>query len=402
MASESRAHAAPSKVYFTDMSTHGKTNLPKKLDRLVRRAGIEQIDMQNKFVAIKMHLGEPGNLSYLRPNYARVIVDIVRELGGKPFITDCNTLYVGGRKNALDHLDSAYANGFNPFQTGCHTIIADGLKGLDEVEVPVVGGEYVKNAKIGRALMDADIVISLTHFKGHEQAGFGGCMKNLGMGGGSRAGKMEQHAAGKPSVNVEKCIGCRQCSKICAHDAFSFDEIRTHAGANGKTREINVAHIDHDRCVGCGRCIAVCNQDAITPDYDQAVEVLNYKIAEYTKAVVDGRPSFHVSLAIDVSPNCDCHDENDTPIVGDIGMFASFDPVAIDQACIDAVIAQPALPDTVLTEMRDNLAREGVELDEGHAHDHFYVTHPDTDWQSCIEHAEKIGLGSHEYELVRV
>ena len=392
---------ASSKVYFSDLRTHGKTNLPKKLDKLVRRAGIGQIDFENKYVAIKMHLGEPGNLSYLRPNYARVIVDLVRELGGRPFITDCNTLYVGGRKNALDHLDSAYANGFNPFQTGCHTIIADGLKGLDEVEVPVVGGEYVKNAKIGRALMDADIVISLTHFKGHEQAGFGGCMKNLGMGGGSRAGKMEQHAAGKPSVDVTKCIGCRQCSKICAHDAFSFDEEGEHIGADGRKRIVHVANIDHNRCVGCGRCIAACNQDAIKPGYDHAVEVLNYKIAEYTKAVVDGRPSFHISLAIDVSPNCDCHNENDAPIVGDIGMFASFDPVAIDQACIDAVLAQPALPNTELTEMRDKLEAAG-ELDEEHAHDHFYVTHPDTDWKSCIDHAEKIGLGSHEYELVRV
>ena len=392
----------PSKVYFCDLHTHMGDGLPNKLKRLIKRAGIGQIDFENKFVAIKMHLGEPGNLSYLRPNYARAVVDVVRELGGKPFITDCNTLYVGGRKNALDHLDSAYANGFNPFQTGCHTIIADGLKGLDEVEVPVADGEYVKNAKIGRALMDADIVISLTHFKGHEQAGFGGAMKNLGMGGGSRAGKMEQHSAGKPSVNAEACIGCRQCTKICAHGAFSFDETREHEFAGGRVREVNVARIDHDRCVGCGRCIAVCNQDAIKPDINEAPEVLNYKIAEYTKAVVDGRPSFHVSLAVDVSPNCDCHGENDTPIVGDVGMFASFDPVAIDQACIDSVLAQPALPNTELTESRAKLERQGVRLDGAHEHDHFYVTHPDTNWQSCIEHAEKIGLGTHEYELVRV
>ena len=236
----------PSKVYFCDLHTHLGDGLPNKLKRLIKAAGIGQIDFENKFVAIKMHLGEPGNLSYLRPNYARAVVDVVRELGGKPFITDCNTLYVGGRKNALDHLDSAYANGFNPFQTGCHTIIADGLKGLDEVEVPVEGGEYVKNAKIGRALMDADVVISLTHFKGHEQAGFGGAMKNLGMGGGSRAGKMEQHSAGKPSVAQKKCIGCRQCEKICAHSAFSFDEVREHEFANGKVREVHVASIDHD------------------------------------------------------------------------------------------------------------------------------------------------------------
>ena len=391
----------PSKVYFCDLHTHMGNGLPNKLKRLIKAAGIGQIDFENKFVAIKMHLGEPGNLSYLRPNYARAVVDVVRELGGKPFITDCNTLYVGGRKNALDHLDSAYANGFNPFQTGCHTIIADGLRGLDEVEVPVKGGEYVKNAKIGRALMDADIVISLTHFKGHEQAGFGGAMKNLGMGGGSRAGKMEQHAAGKPSVSQKRCIGCRQCEKICAHSAFSFDQTHEHEFANGKVREVHVASIDHSKCVGCGRCIAVCNQDAIRPDYDQAAEVLNYKIAEYTKAIVDGRPCFHISLAIDVSPNCDCHDENDKPIVGDIGFFASFDPVALDQACIDAVQAAAALPDTEYTHMHDKLEEAG-ELDEAHASDKFHITHPDTDWKSCIDHAEMIGIGTHKYELIRV
>ena len=391
----------PSKVYFCDLHTHLGDGLPNKLKRLIKAAGIGQIDFENKFVAIKMHLGEPGNLSYLRPNYARAVVDVVRELGGKPFITDCNTLYVGGRKNALDHLDSAYANGFNPFQTGCHTIIADGLKGLDEVEVPVKGGEYVKNAKIGRALMDADVVISLTHFKGHEQAGFGGAMKNLGMGGGSRAGKMEQHATGKPSVAQKKCIGCRQCEKICAHSAFSFDQTHEHEFANGKVREVHVASIDHSKCVGCGRCIAVCNQDAIRPDYNQAVEVLNYKIAEYTKAVVDGRPCFHISLAIDVSPNCDCHDENDKPIVGDIGFFASFDPVALDQACIDAVQAAVPLPDTEYTHMHEKLEEAG-ELDEAHANDKFHITHPDTDWKSCIDHAEMIGIGTHEYELIRV
>ena len=390
-----------SKVYFSDLRTHGKVSLPEKLKRLVRAAGIGGIDFENKFVAIKMHLGEPGNISYLRPNYARAIVDVVRELGGKPFVTDCNTLYVGGRKNGLDHLDSAYANGFNPFQLGCHTIIADGIKGLDEVEVPVEGGEYVQNAKIGRALMDADIVISLTHFKGHAGAGFGGCMKNIGMGGGSRAGKMEQHAAGKPGVDTSKCIGCRMCSKICAHDAFSFDEVERHTLANGKVRDVHVASIDHDRCVGCGRCIAQCNQDAIKPGYDAAAEVLNYKIAEYTKAIVDGRPCFHVSLVIDVSPNCDCHDENDTPIVPNVGMFASFDPVALDMACIDAVMAQPALPDTELTEaMAKAEAAGGIE--EGHEHDYFQITHPDTDWRACIDHAEKIGLGTRNYEIVRV
>ena len=277
------APAAPAKVYFTNLRTHARESQLDKLKRLIRHAGIEQIDFENKFVAIKIHFGELGNLSFLRPNYARAVADVVKELGGKPFLTDCNTLYVGSRKNALEHIDTAYQNGFTPYATGCQIIIADGLKGTDEALVPVEGGEYVHEAKIGQALMDADIVISLTHFKGHEQAGFGGTMKNLGMGGGSRAGKMEQHAAGKPNVATEHCVGCRACEKVCAHSAISFDDTRERELANGNTRTVHVAAIDHDRCVGCGRCIGVCNQDAIKPGYDAAADVLNCKIAEYTK-----------------------------------------------------------------------------------------------------------------------
>ena len=212
-----------SKVYFTTMKTSFSENLPQKLERLIKTAGIGNIDFTDKYAAIKMHFGEPGNLAFLRPNYAAVVVKVIKELGGKPFLTDCNTLYVGGRKNALDHIESAYQNGFNPYNTGCHILIADGLKGSDDVEVPVSGGEYVKTAKIGRAVMDADVFVSLTHFKGHEQAGMGGTLKNIGMGCGSRAGKMEMHSSGKPVVKREKCVGCRACAIICAHGAPQFD-----------------------------------------------------------------------------------------------------------------------------------------------------------------------------------
>ena len=239
-----------SKVYFTDLRARPGTNLVIKLKKLVRAAGIGTIDMDNKFVAVKIHFGEPGNLSYLRPNYAKALCDVIKELGGRPFLTDCNTLYVGRRKNALDHLDAAYENGFSPFSTGCQIIIADGLKGTDDIEVPVRGGQYVKNAKIGRAVMDADVFISLSHFKGHENVGFGGALKNIGMGCGSRRGKMEQHAAGKPTVRKRRCVGCHACARQCAQDAISFGDD-------------NHAVIDQDKCVGCGRCIAACNLDAI-------------------------------------------------------------------------------------------------------------------------------------------
>ena len=389
------APAAPAKVYFTNLRTHARESQLDKLKRLIRHAGIEQIDFENKFVAIKIHFGELGNLSFLRPNYARAVADVVKELGGKPFLTDCNTLYVGSRKNALEHIDTAYQNGFTPYATGCQIIIADGLKGTDEALVPVEDGEYVHEAKIGQALMDADIVISLTHFKGHEQAGFGGAMKNLGMGGGSRAGKMEQHAAGKPNVAAEHCIGCRACEKICAHNAISFDGTRERELASGATRTVHVAAIDHDRCVGCGRCIAACNQDCIKPGYDAAADVLNCKIAEYTKAVVDGRPSFHISLAMDISPNCDCHCENDAPILPDIGIFASFDPVALDQACADACLNAQPLPNSQLGQ---NLAKPGWNCH----HDNFKDSNPNIEWKATLEQAEKIGMGTRQYVLKKV
>lgn len=364
------------KVYFTNMRTGTNTNLPKKLKKLIMKAGIDSIDFDKKFTAIKIHFGEPGNLAYLRPNYAKVVVDTVKELGGKPFLTDCNTLYVGGRKNALDHMDSAYENGYSPFSTGCHVIIADGLKGLDDVEVPVEGGEYVKEAKIGRAVMDADVFISLAHFKGHEATGFGGCLKNIGMGCGSRRGKMEQHSAGKPHVDHDICVGCGLCTKICAHSAITVENKK--------------ATIDHNKCVGCGRCIGICPQDAVCPASDESNDILNYKIAEYSKAVVAGRPAFYINMVIDISPYCDCHAENDAAIVPDVGMFASFDPIALDVACADAVNRQPVLAGSLL----DESDHEG--------HDHFGAVSPTTNWRSCVEHGAKIGLGTMEYDLIEV
>ena len=366
---------ASSKVYFTNLRASFDSNLLQKLEKLIKEAGIANIDFKNKFAAIKIHFGEPGNLAFLRPNYAKVVADTIKKLGGKPFLTDANTLYVGRRKNGLDHIDSAYENGFSPFSTGCHVIIADGLKGTDEQLVPI-DGEYIKEAKIGQAVMDADVIISLSHFKGHEATGFGGCFKNIGMGCGSRAGKMEMHCSGKPNANLELCIGCGNCLKDCAHDAIVIED--------GK------AEINHDKCVGCGRCLGRCPVDAISVAEWEANNVLNCKIAEYTYAVIKDKPNFHISLVIDVSPYCDCHSENDLPIVPDVGMFASFDPIALDMACVDAVNAMPAMPGSMLDD------REKVH------NDHFIDAHPDTNWETCLDHAVKLGMGSKEYELITV
>jgi hypothetical protein len=279
-------------------------------------------------------------------------------------------------------MDAANENGYNQLTTGCQIIIGDGLKGTDEAYIPVPCGEYVKEAKIGRAVMDADIFISLTHFKGHELTGFGGALKNIGMGCGSRAGKMEMHSDGKPKIQSETCVGCGTCAKICAHHAITVSD--------------KIATIDHANCVGCGRCIGTCHFNAIVAAWDESNDILNKKIAEYSWAVLNGRPHFHISLVIDVAPFCDCHAENDVPIIPDIGMFASFDPVALDSACAAMANQAPVKSGSYLEEQLKNQNGNCGE------HDHFRATHPETNWMVCLDHAEKIGIGTKMYELIEI
>ena len=391
-----------SKVYFTNLRTTPSSNLLDKMERLVKRAekkvfneylnlldkmerlvkraGIANIDFKNQFVAIKIHFGEPGNLAYIRPNYAARLVSLLRELGAKPFLTDCNTLYSGRRSNAVDHLQSAMENGFNPMSAGCNVIIADGVKGTDYREIEI-DGQYCKAPKIGAAIADADIIISMNHFKGHEQAGFGGALKNLGMGCASVGGKLELHCASQPRIDTEACKGCNICVKHCAHDAI-------HLNNNRK------AEIDYERCVGCGQCVALCQYDGAVMGEGDTSERLNYKIDEYTKAVLSDKPHFHVSFIMNVSPECDCWNHNDAAIIPDLGIAASFDPVALDKACADMVINAPIIG--------------GNKLAEAHPHEHlegedkFHLIHPDTNWQAGLRYAEEIGLGSQAYELITV
>lgn len=372
---------ASSQVFFTNLRTTPTSNLLDKMERLVRRAGIAGIDFENRFAAIKIHFGEPGNMAYLRPQYAARMAGLLRSLGAKPFLTDANTLYSGRRANAVDHLQSAMENGYNPISAQCQVIIADGLKGIDYREIEI-DGEYCKAPKIGAAVADANIVISMTHFKGHEQTGFGGTLKNLGMGCASVGGKLELHCAAQPVVKTENCRGCNICVKHCAHDAIHLNPERK-------------AEIDYSKCVGCGQCIALCQYDSASMGANDTSERLNYKIAEYTKAVLKDKPNFHVSFIMNVSPECDCWNHNDAAVVPDLGIAASFDPVALDKACADLVIHAPALQ-TVnrLTESRPHEHLEDT--------DKFRLMHPDTDWLAGLTHAEKIGIGNMQYELIEV
>lgn len=298
------------KVYYSDLRTSPTSNLLDKMERLLKRAGIEQLPLKDSFAAIKIHFGEPGNLAYLRPNYAARMATLLRSLGAKPFLTDCNTLYSGRRANAVDHLQSAMENGFNPISAQCQVIIGDGLKGTDYREIPL-NGEYCPAPKIGTAIADADIVINYT------------------------------------------------------------------------------------KCVGCGQCVALCQHDGAVMGAEDTSERLNYKIAEYALAVVMGKPHFHISFIMNVSPECDCWNHNDAAIVPDLGILASADPVALDKACADMVIQAPILHG-------NNCLATAHEHDDLCGCDKFHLMHPDTDWLAGLRHAEKIGLGTMEYELVKI
>lgn len=369
-----------SKVYFTNLRAKPSQNLLKKLETLVVRAGIDKIDFEKKIVAIKIHFGEPGNLSYLRPNYAARIVKILKAKDALPFLTDCNTLYSGRRSNAPSHLDVAFENGFNPLSTDCPVIIGDGLRGNDFTEIPLEM-EHCVSAKIGSSIAASDIIISMNHFKGHEMTGFGGALKNLGMGCASVGGKLFLHSGASPEIFEGNCTGCKVCEKFCAYDAI-------------KVGTDKIAHIDYARCVGCGQCVAVCQFDSARVVWQSSSETVCKRIAEYSYAVVKDKPAFHINFMMNISPDCDCWGYNDYPLVPDIGIAASFDPVALDKACADMVMAAPAL------------AGSKIRIDNKHddlkGKDKFKLAHPDTFWQSGLEHGEKIGLGSMKYELVEV
>jgi uncharacterized protein len=369
-----------SNVYVIDLRANASLNLLRKLENLIKKADIESIEFDKKITAIKIHFGEPGNLSYIRPNFAATIVKFLKNLGAKPFLTDANTLYCGRRANAIDHIKAAYENGFNPLVVDCPVIIADGLRGADYMEVKIEQ-EHCKTAKIGKAVMDADIIVSMNHFKGHEMTGFGGALKNIGMGCASVGGKMELHSTSAPKIAAENCTGCRVCEKYCAQGAVTV----------GRDK---IAHIDIEKCVGCGQCVAVCQYDAAQVVWQGSSELVNRKISEYALAVLKEKQHFHINFIMNVSPDCDCWGHNDYPLVPDIGIAASFDPVALDQACADMVMNAPALPGSKICDdhSKGNLSGE----------DKFKLAHPNIFWEIGLDHAAKIGLGTREYEVVKV
>ena len=366
-----------SRVHFADTRTGNRENLFAKLSRLLESAGLGKVVGHGDLVAIKVHFGERGGHAYIRPTFLRTIVDRVKELRGKPFLTDSCTLYPGQRKEAVSALTCGIENGFAYAVAGAPLVMCDGLRGHSSRRVPVAG-EILQSVDIATGILEADALIAVSHFKCHELTGFGGALKNLGMGCSSREGKLEQHSNVAPKVAAAFCTACAACFKACVHEAITFLE--------GK------AHIDPEHCVGCGRCITVCEEKAIEIQWNEEAPLVMKKMAEYAAGALNGKAgkTLFINFVTQVSPACDCYGHSDAPIVVDQGILASLDPVALDQACADLVNAAPGLPGTALA--------SGSEP----GGDKFRGVHPVIDWEIQLAHAEKLGLGSRRYELVRL
>ena len=315
---------SPSKIWFSDMTTSGGNSLEEKTNRILERANFNGFIKKKEFVAVKVHVGERGNIGYLNHNFSRVVVDRLKLKEARAFLTDTCTLYSGGRHNAVDHSVTAIQHGYTYESTGAPFIPADGLRGHDYGEVEYCG-KRVKKAKIASALLKADKLVFLTHFKGHLSVGFGGTIKNLAMGCASAAGKKDQHSNSKPVIVADSCTGCRQCLLSCPEQAIAL--------SNG------IAVIDDDKCVGCGQCVAVCNYNAASVKWDSGGLEFIEKVCEYAAAAEQkfrGK-AFYLNFALNITPDCDCWGQNDTAIVQDVGILGSYDPFSLEKATFDMV-----------------------------------------------------------------
>ena len=361
-------------VYFLDLKASPKENRLERIGRLLDQVPFSKPLVKNNLVAIKIHFGEKGNTGYVKPIYVRPVSDKIRAWGGKPFLTDANTLYVGTRSDSVSHLQTALENGFSFTTVRAPLVIADGLKGKSTIRVPI-HQKIFKSVSIAADIIDADAIVSVAHFKGHELSGFGGTIKNLGMGCASREGKLSQHSNIAPKVARKKCIGCAECISHCAQAAIELQDDKS--------------VINPEKCVGCGECILICPQGAIQIQWNEST-VFQQKMVEYTFGVLKnkkGRALF-LNFLTDISPACDCYGHSDRPIVRDIGILASTDPVAIDQAAVDLVNNEPGNQDSALTKNFKS------------GEDKFRGVYPKIDWEIQLQYAEEIGLGTRKYELV--
>jgi len=368
-------------VQFAPIRSERKRSMLDRIQIALRRAGIEQVISPGDKVAIKVHFGERGNTAFVSPIYTREVVRLVKDLGASPFVTDANTLYSGMRSNAIDHIQCALENGFSYATIGAPIIIADGLSGHDATEVPIVNGRHFDTVKLGSAAVEADAMIVISHVKGHEMAGFGGALKNIGMGLGCRSAKQRMHSGVKPEVQPDKCINCGKCISWCPQHCIAT---RTYAD------DSRSSFINQERCIGCGECVAACAYGAIEVNWETDAASFLERMVEHAAGALENKrdKTVFLSFLTNISPDCDCFDMSDAPIVGDIGVLAARDVVAIDQAAYDLVTRAPGLEGS-----------RGEGLEEGE--DKFQGIHG-TDGTHAMVYAERMGLGTRSYELKKV
>ena len=363
-------------VFYAPMRSKMKRSLVSRAGNLLARAGLADAVAADDLVAVKLHFGEEGNTGFVHPIYLREVVKRVREAGGRPFLTDANTLYRGQRANAVDHLACAIHNGFSYATVDAPLIIADGLDGRDAVDVPV-SGRHFESVRIGAAAVHADAMVVVTHVKGHEATGFGGALKNVGMGLGCRSAKQRMHADFRPEVRAATCTACGRCVKWCPVGAIAIGPDR-------------VAEVDYAICYGCGECVAACPYGAIATQWKTDANMLQEKIVEHAAGALSGKNGkvVYLSFVTAVSPDCDCWSFSDAPIVPDLGVLASTDIVAIEQAAYDLVTQATGLAGSL-----------GEGMDAGS--DKFTAI-TGVDGTRAIAYAEEMGLGTRQYELVTV
>ncbi len=336
----------------------------KKLSELIERAGIGDVVLKNHLTAVKIHFGEEGNLGYVRPNYARVVTEKIKSLGAKPFLTDANTIYVGSRANAIDHMNVAHKHGFTPEAlNGTPVIIADGLRGNSGVDVEV-NLKHFKSVSIASAIHYSDSLVFITHFKGHEISGFGGALKNIGMGCATREGKYKQHNSVVPSVERSSCTGCESCITWCPSGAL-------------KIESDGFIMLDANKCVGCGECILSCPSEVFSIPWNDAASNVQEKIVEYAYGVISKKKGLYINFINFVTKFCDCYATKEKPYFDEIGIAVSRDPVSIDTACRDIV-------------------------NKKFGGDFFRHIFPSIDCDVQLNYAVSLGLGEKEYTIIEI
>lgn len=350
------------KVYFIPCGHPAdEDKLQRQLMQLIREKKLLGFIEAKDLVAVKTHFGEAGSQGYVRPHFFKGLADLIRRKNGKPFLTETSTLYVGQRSNAVDHLQLAYDHGFTPENTDMGIIMADGLLGDEETEVPISGIRY-PSVRIATLAVKAQALVLVSHFTGHVASGFGAALKNLGMGLASRRGKLIQHSTATPSIKSKKCTACGMCIRWCPSFAIRIGEEK-------------VAEIDAQKCIGCAECLAVCRFDAVAFNWSETYEALQEKITEHAFGVYETKrgKGLYINFLTRITRDCDCMNRYE-PICQDIGILVGLDPVALDAASLDLVES-----------------RLGQTLDR--------VAY-DIPIRRQLEHAAKIGFGTPEYHLL--